>query len=120
MVRELYIVGDGSRGKDDERGLESQKGEGRTCQSGVRILKFVNKRSFLEIPEKETSLSVILSAEILQQFMSLIQVITILASMIFSYSGLPGPAWPWWGQNDMVPAPGTGPAGMGSTRIHGY
>ena len=31
MVRELYIVGDGSRSKDDERGLESQKGEG-ACQ----------------------------------------------------------------------------------------
>ena len=31
VVRELYIVGDGSRSKDDERGLESQKGEG-ACQ----------------------------------------------------------------------------------------
>ena len=26
---------------------------------------------------------------------------------------LPSPAWPWWGQNDSVPAPETGPVDVG-------
>ena len=32
-----------------------------------------------------------------------------------------GPAWPWLRQNDMVPAPGTGPADVGLRECcHGH
>lgn len=71
VVRELYIVGDGAGGKDDEREWRAKRVRAEHAnQSGARILKFRVKKAFLETPEEQTSISVTLSAGISQQFMS--------------------------------------------------